>query len=99
MTIRTASLAAAASLLSLMGTAHAAELLSSPLWTDSGNGGICIVRNISTTPVAIQVKLFGNNDSGADIDDCNAPSAPLGPGKTCSVFMSVLSADSFVECS
>lgn len=97
MMIRTASLTAAAALLSLMGTAHAAELLSSPLWTDQGNAGICIIRNIGTTSVAVNVKLFSNNGFNIDIDDCNG--TPLGPGKTCSVFSFDLPDDSFVECS
>ena len=56
--IRTASFAVAVSLSSLAGTAHAAVLLSSPLWTDVDNAGICIVRNIGTTPIPVQVKLF-----------------------------------------
>jgi hypothetical protein len=94
---RTASLTAAAALLSLMGTAHAAELLSSPLWSDVGNAGICIVRNVSTAPVAVRVRLFSNNGFNVDIDDCNG--TPLGPGKTCSVFSFDLPDDSFVECS
>ena len=51
MTIRTANLAIAASLLSLVGTAHAAELISSPLWTDTGNAGICNIRNVGTIPI------------------------------------------------
>ena len=99
MMIRTASLAAAVSLLSLVGTAHATELLSPPLWTDTSNAGICIIRNVGAIPVTIQVKLFSNNGFHIDIDNCNAPSAPLGPGKTCSVFSFGLPDDSYVACS
>ena len=99
MLMRTASLAAAVSLLSLVSAAHAAELLSSPLWTDTDNAGICIIRNVGAIPITVQVKLFSNNSFHIDIDDCNAPSAPLGPGKTCSVFSFGLPDDSFVECS
>jgi hypothetical protein len=61
MTKRTVGFAVTASLLSLVGTAHAAELLSSPLWTDVDNAGVCIVRNIGTTPITVQVRLFSNN--------------------------------------
>lgn len=99
MMMRMASFAVAASLSSLVGTAHAAELLSSPLLTDVDNAGICIVRNISTTSVPVQVRLFSNNSFHIDIDDCNSPGFPLGPGKTCSVFSFDLPDDSFVECS
>ena len=99
MMLRTASVTFATLLLGLVSTAQAAELLSSPLSTDVDNAGICIIRNISTTPVKVQVKLFSNNSFNIDIDDCNAPSAPLGPGKTCSVFSFDLPDDSFVECS
>ena len=99
MMIRTANLAIAASLLSLVGTAHAAELISSPLWTDTGNAGICNIRNVGAIPISIQVKLFSNNGFHVDIDNCNAPSAPLGPGKTCSVFSFGLPDDSYVACS
>src|SRR4051794_11563159 len=99
MTIRTASLTVAASLLGLVGTAHAAELLSSPLWTDTGNVGICNIRNIGAIPVTVQVKLFSNNGFHIDIDNCNSPGIPLGPGKTCSVFSSGLPDDSYVACS
>lgn len=96
---RMASIAVAASLLSIAGTTHAAELLSAPLWTDVDNAGICIIRNISTVPVNVQVKLFSNNGFTINIDDCNTPGVPLGPGKTCSVFTFDLPDDSFVECS
>ena len=82
-----------------MGTAHAAELLSSPLWTDTGNAGICIVRNVGAIPFTVQVKLFSNNGFHIDIDNCNSPGIPLGPGKTCSVFSFDLPDDSFAECS
>src|SRR4051794_19965802 len=99
MTIRTASLTVAASLLGLVGTAHAAELLSSPLWTDTGNVGICNIRNIGAIPVTVQVKLFSNNGFHIDIDNCNSPGIPLGPGKTYSVFSSDLPDDSYVACS
>ena len=99
MTMRTVNLAIAASLLSLVGTAHAAELISSPLWTDTGNAGICNIRNAGAIPITVQVKLFSNNGFHVDIDNCNAPSAPLGPGKTCSVFSFGLPDDSYVACS
>jgi hypothetical protein len=97
--LRTASFAGAVSLLSLASTAHAAVLLSSPLWTDVDNAGICIVRNVSTTSVPVQVRLFSNNGFQVHIDNCNTPGFPLGPGKTCSVFSFDLPDDSFVECS
>ncbi len=95
--IRIASFAVAMSLLSLVGTPHAAELLSSPLWTDTSNAGACYIRNIGTTPVRAQVKLFSNNNMSIVRDTCNA--GPLGAGKTCVMFSLQLPDDSFVACS
>jgi hypothetical protein len=95
--IRIASFAFAMSLLDLVGTAHAAELLSSPLWTDAGNAGTCYIRNVGTTPVQVQVRLFSNNSMNIVRDTCNT--GPLGAGKTCVMFSLQLPDDSFVACS
>lgn len=95
--LRTASFAGAVSLLSLASTAHAAVLVSSPLWTDTGNAAACYVRNVSTTSVPVQVKLFSNNGFNVVIDTCNAQA--LAPGKTCVLFASQLPDDSDVSCS
>jgi hypothetical protein len=81
----------------LVGPAHAAELLSPPLWTDVGNASNCYVRNISTTPVNVQVTLFSNNGTSIDVDTCNA--GPLAAGRTCAVFSLHLPDDSWAACS
>jgi hypothetical protein len=95
--IRIASFAGAVSLLSLVSPAHAQQLISPPLWTDTGNAGACYIRNIGTTPFPVKVKLFSNNTTGADIDTCNT--VPLGAGKTCLVFTTHLPDDSWAACS
>lgn len=95
--MRTASFAVAVSLSSLAVTAHAAELRSSPLWTDVGNAGACYIRNVGTNPVSVQVKLFSNNGMSIVRDTCNT--GPLGAGKTCAVFSLHLPDDSLVACS
>ena len=92
------ALLCAVSLFYLVGRAHAAQLLSPPLWTDVGNAGSCYVRNIGTTPVNVQVTLFSNNSFGhIDVDTCNA--GPLAAGKTCAVFSLTLPDDSWAACS
>jgi hypothetical protein len=95
--MRIASFAVAASLLSLIGPAHA-QLLSPPLWTDQGAAGTCYVRNIGTTPFTVRVNLFSNSGTGlVDVDTCNT--GPLGAGKTCVIFFLNLPDDGWVACS
>lgn len=92
------ALLCAVSLFNLIGPAHAAQLLSPPLWTDVGNAGNCYVRNIGTTPVNVQVTLFSNNGMGPpNVDTCNT--GPLAAGKTCAVFSLTLPDDSWAACS
>ena len=91
------ALLCAVSLFNLVGPAHAAQLLSPPLWTDVGNAGNCYVRNIGTTPVNVQVTLFSNNGMSINVDTCNA--GPLAAGKTCAVFSLNLPDDSWAACS
>jgi hypothetical protein len=95
---RNVALLCAVSLFNLIGPAHAAQLLSPPLWTDLGNAGNCYVRNIGTTPVNVQVTLFSNNGIGhTDVDTCNT--GPLAAGKICAVFSLTLPDDSWAACS
>ena len=87
--------------LGLASLAQAAELLSPPLPANSrtnvGIAGTCRILNTGTSPVAVQVSLFSNNDfPGYDIDICNQ--APLAGGHTCLVIVDPLPADSYVAC-
>jgi len=90
-------LAGAVSLPSLVGPAHAAQILSPPLWTDVDNASTCYVRNIGTNPVNVQVNLFSNNGMSIDVDTCNT--GPLGAGKTCWMMSFDLPDASWVACS
>lgn len=97
MMMRTVGFAVAVSLVNLAGAAHAAELISSPLWTDVGNAGTCYIRNVGTTAFRVNAKLFSNNGFTVNINTCN--SGLLGPGKTCVLFSTDLPDDSDVACS
>ena len=55
------------------------------------------MRNVSTTAVPVQVKLFSNNGFSVVVDTCNAHA--LAAGKTCVLFALQLPDDSEVSCS
>jgi hypothetical protein len=88
--------AASAVLLGLASLAHGAALLSPPLPTGVGTSGACHIRNTGTTPVTIQVSVFGNNTPVINFDLCSG--APLAAGRTCVVDVD-LPDDSYVACS
>jgi len=84
----------------LAGLAQSAQLLSPPFPTSEGTSGACRVLNTGTTPVAVTVTVFSNNDlgvAGVTVDTCNH--APLGAGHTCLVLVSDLPDGSYAACS
>jgi hypothetical protein len=73
-------------LLGLASLAQAAQLLNPPLpinaRTNVGITGACRILNTGTSPIAVQVSLFSNNEfPGCDVDTCHQ--APLPGGQAC----------------
>jgi hypothetical protein len=97
-----AALTASLVIASTAGIAHAYQLVSSPLPTNTNTSGACYIRNTGTTAVSVLVSLFSNNGLIVSFDNCNGdgPTIPgsLGPGKTCVILVDDLPDDSFVAC-
>src|SRR5262245_4200502 len=79
---------------------QAGQLLSPPFPTSEGTSGACRILNTETTPVAVTVSVFSNNDlgvAGVTVDTCNH--APLRARHTCLVLVSDLPDGSYAACS
>jgi hypothetical protein len=79
-----AALALAASLAGIAGVAHAAQsIASAPLPTRPGRAAACYIRNVGSTPMPLQVRLFDFLSAEVTPSFQNCNDAPLLPGRTC----------------
>jgi hypothetical protein len=94
-----AVLTAAASLLGITSLAQAAQIVSPPLPTGTNAAGVCYLRNVGASPIALQVMALSNfvpNFITPDFQNCN--DAPLAAGQTCVLVVSDLPDDTTFAC-